>query len=418
MEKTSKAPRARLRASLGGAIAALALVAADRRPPRLPRRAAASLSRCWLASRPAAPPIPSRASSEPSLVKSSDATSSSRTVPARAPTSPRAPSCQAPPDGNTLLVTTAALPINETLYKNKGFVASTLMPISIVATTPEVFAINKNDKAQNLAEFIAQSKDKEVIFATAGIGTGSHIAGEYFFRFIVKTNAKHIPFRGGPDATNAVLGGHVPMVVSSLSGFPSQVASGELRGLAIAAEQRNAVIPQVPTFAEAGYPGFTSFSWVGFFAPAGTNAQIVQDLNKQIDAITRDPAVDKRLRSIGFDPMAGDVKARKPSWRANMRNGRRWSNRSTSRSSDHSTRAGASMTKTFPGGARLPLTLDDFVHPAHTALLMWDFQKGLAGKALRCAARHRQCAAPARRRRPQQRARSSGAATSCRRSIS
>ena len=181
----------------------------------------------------------------------------------------------APPDGNTLLVTTAALPINETLYKNKGFPGASLMPIAIVATTPEVFAINKNDKAKNIAEFVAQ-KDKEIIFATAGIGTGSHIAGEYFFKFIVKANPKHIPFRGGPDATNAVLGGHVPMVVSSLSGFASQVASGDIRGLAIAADARNDVITQVPTFAEAGYPGFTSLSWVGFFAPPGTPAALVE----------------------------------------------------------------------------------------------------------------------------------------------
>ena len=214
---------------------------------------------------------------------------------------------QAPPDGATLLVTTAALPINEYLYKNKGFVASTLMPISIVATTPEVFAINKDLKPQNLAEFIADSKGKEVVFATAGIGTGSHIAGEYFFKFIAKTEAKHVPFRGGPDATNAVLGGHVPMVVSSLSGFPSQVASGALRGLAIAAEQRNEVVKDVPTFAEAGYPGFTSFSWVGFFAPPGTSPQIVTEYNRIIDDIRKDPAIDKRLRSIGFDPMGGDV---------------------------------------------------------------------------------------------------------------
>ena len=216
---------------------------------------------------------------------------------------------QSAPDGDTLLVTTAALPINETLYKNKGFVASSLIPISIVATTPEVFAINKDLKPGNLAEFIADSKGKEVIFATAGIGTGSHIAGEYFFRFIAKTNAKHVPFRGGPDATNQVLGGHVPMVVSSLSGFASQVASGAIRGLAIAADQRNPVIKDVPTFGESGFPGFTSFSWVGFFAPPGTPAARVADLNKQIDAIRRDPVIDKRLRAIGFDPMGGDVAA-------------------------------------------------------------------------------------------------------------
>jgi tripartite-type tricarboxylate transporter receptor subunit TctC len=86
--------------------------------------------------------------------------------------------------GNMLLVTTAALPINETLYRNKGFLGTSLKPISIVATTPEVFAIGKADPAKSLAEFVASQKDKEIIFATAGIGTGSHIAGEYFFKFI------------------------------------------------------------------------------------------------------------------------------------------------------------------------------------------------------------------------------------------
>jgi tripartite-type tricarboxylate transporter receptor subunit TctC len=216
---------------------------------------------------------------------------------------------QAAPDGNTLLVTTAALPINETLYRNKGFAGTSLKPIAIVATTPEVFAIGKNDPAKTIAEFVANQKDKEVIFATAGIGTGSHIAGEYFFKFILKANPKHIPFRGGPDATNALMGGHVPMVVSSLSGFAAQVANGDIRGLAIASDARNDVIKQVPTFTEAGYPGFTSLSWVGFFAPPGTPAALIETLNKQIDDISREPAISAKLKSIGFDPMNGDVKA-------------------------------------------------------------------------------------------------------------
>lgn len=214
---------------------------------------------------------------------------------------------QAAPDGNTLLVTTAALPINETLYRNKGFVGTALKPISIVATTPEVFAIGKNDKAKDLAEFVANQKDREVIFATAGIGTGSHIAGEYFFKFILKANPKHIPFRGGPDATNALMGGHVPMVVSSLSGFAAQVANGDIRGLAIASDARNPIIKNVPTFTEAGYPGFVSLSWVAFFAPPGTPADIVANLNKQIDEISREPAIMEKLRSIGFDPTSGNV---------------------------------------------------------------------------------------------------------------
>jgi tripartite-type tricarboxylate transporter receptor subunit TctC len=216
---------------------------------------------------------------------------------------------QAAPDGNTLLVTTAALPINETLYRNKGFAGTALKPISIVATTPEVFAIGKNDKSKDLADFVANQKDREVIFGTAGIGTGSHIAGEYFFKFILKASPKHVPFRGGPDATNALLGSHIPMVVASLSGFAAQVANGDLRGLAIAAEQRNPVIPNVPTFAEVGYPGFTSLSWVGFFAPPGTPDATITALNKQIDEITREKAISDKLRAIGFDPIPGDVQA-------------------------------------------------------------------------------------------------------------
>ncbi len=215
---------------------------------------------------------------------------------------------QAAPDGNMLLVTTAALPINETLYRNKGFAGTVLKPIAVVATTPEVFAIAKNDTSKDLAEFVAKQPGREVIFATAGIGTGSHIAGEYFFKFILKANPKHVPFRGGPDATNALMGGHVPMVVSSLSGFAAQVANGDIRGLAIASEQRNAVVKNVPTFSEAGYPGFTSLSWVGFFAPPGTPDAIITAYNKQIDDIVREPAITEKLRAIGFDPMYGDVK--------------------------------------------------------------------------------------------------------------
>jgi len=215
----------------------------------------------------------------------------------------------APPNGNTLLVTTAALPINETLYKNKGFFAPSLMPISIVATTPEVFAINKNDKAATIADFVAAAKGNEVLFGTAGIGTGSHIAGEYFFKFVVKAKAKHIPFRGGPDATNALLGGHVPMVISSLSGFSSQLAAGEIRGLAIAANERNPVVKDVPTFSEVGYSGFTSLSWVGFFAPPATSKTIISDYNKLIEDISNEPAIQSKLRSIGFDPMKGNVEA-------------------------------------------------------------------------------------------------------------
>ena len=206
-------------------------------------------------------------------------------------------------DGATLLVTTAALPINETLYRNKGFSVEQLRTVAVVATTPEVFAVNPATPAKTLPEFSALFKGKEISFGTAGVGTGSHIAGEYFFKEIAKGDARHVPFRGGPDATNALMGGHLSMVISSLSGFAAQVAAGELRGLAVAAPARVAVIKDVPTFAEAGYPGFTSFSWVGFFAPGATPSAELARLNKDIDDIVREPAIRDRLVAIGFEPM-------------------------------------------------------------------------------------------------------------------
>ena len=206
-------------------------------------------------------------------------------------------------DGATLLVTTAALPINETLFRDKGFSVEQLRTLAIVATTPEVFAVNPANAAKTLPEFVALNKDKDVSFGTAGVGTGSHIAGEYFFKEIARLDARHVPFRGGPDATNALLGGHLTMVISSLSGFPAQIASGQLRGLAIAAPQRIPVVKDVPTFTEAGYAGFTSFSWVGFFAPGALPVADAARLNKDIDDIVREPAIREKLVAIGFDPL-------------------------------------------------------------------------------------------------------------------
>ena len=229
-------------------------------------------------------------------------------------------------DGATLLVTTAALPINETLYRDKGFSVEQLRPVAIVATTPEVFAVNAATPAKTLPEFVRLFKGKDINFGTAGVGTGSHIAGEYFFREIARSDARHVPFRGGPEATTALLGGHLSMVVSSLSGFAEQVASGQLRGLAVAAKARVPVIKDVPTFAEAGYPGFTSFSWVGFFAPPSTSREVLAQLNRDIDGIVAEPAVRDRLVAIGFDPMNAGLpeaeaymKAEVDQWRARVR---------------------------------------------------------------------------------------------------
>jgi tripartite-type tricarboxylate transporter receptor subunit TctC len=209
-------------------------------------------------------------------------------------------------DGYTLLVTTTALAINETLRKNNGFTVGDLKTIAIVASSPESFATSANNPATNLAEFIKAAKDKGINYGTAGVGSGSHIAAEYFFKEIAKVPAVHVPFQGGAPAMNAVMGGQVDLLATTLGGgAAAQIASGKLRGLGVASSKRAAVVPNVPTYGEAGYPNFEASSWVGVFAPASVNPEAVGKLSAAIQEVMQDPMLQQRLAAIGFDPIEG-----------------------------------------------------------------------------------------------------------------
>jgi len=212
---------------------------------------------------------------------------------------------RATPDGYTLLVTTTAVAINETLRPNKGFAASDLKTVAIVAASPESFVAGPNSPAANLAEFLKNAKGKSITFASAGVGSGSHIAAEYFFKEIAKINAVHVPFQGGAPAIAATIGNQVDVMATTLGGgAAAQIASGKLKGLGVASAKRAAVTPNVPTYAEAGYP-FEASSWVGIFAPAGTSADIVAELNTAVEDVMKDAALRQKLTSIGFDPIEG-----------------------------------------------------------------------------------------------------------------
>ncbi len=212
---------------------------------------------------------------------------------------------RAAPDGYTLLVTTTALAINETLTPGKGFAASDLKSIAIVASSPECLATGEGTPAKNLAEFLKSVQGKSINFGTAGVGSGSHIAAEYFLKVHAKVSAVHVPFKGGAPAMNAVMGNQLELLATTLGGGAAgQIAGGKLKGLGVASAKRTAVVPNVPTYAEAGYP-FEASSWVGVFAPAATPADIVGKLHTAIDEVMKDPALQQKLIAIGFDPMTG-----------------------------------------------------------------------------------------------------------------
>ena len=212
---------------------------------------------------------------------------------------------RATPDGYTLLVTTTAVAINETLRPDKGFAASDLKPIAIVASSPEALVTSPSNPASNLTDFLKNAKGKSITFASAGVGSGSHIAAEYFFKEIVKINAVHVPFQGGAPAIAATIGNQVELMATTLGGgAAAQIEHGKLKGLAVAGAKRAAVTPNVPTYAEAGYP-FEASSWVGVFAPAKTSPEITAKLNATIEQVMKDPALRQKLTAIGFDPIEG-----------------------------------------------------------------------------------------------------------------
>jgi tripartite-type tricarboxylate transporter receptor subunit TctC len=209
-------------------------------------------------------------------------------------------------DGYTLLVTTTALAINETLRETKPFTAGDFKTVAIVASSPEALVTSPSNPANNLADFVKAAKGKTINFGSAGVGSGSHIEAEYFFKKIAGIEATHVPFQGGAPAINATLGNQIDLLATTLGGgAAAQVAAGKLKGLGIAADKRASVTPNVPTYAEAGFPGFFAASWVGFFAPAKTDPQIIAALNTAINDTIKNPDVQQKLATIGFDPIQG-----------------------------------------------------------------------------------------------------------------
>jgi len=213
---------------------------------------------------------------------------------------------RAEPDGYTLLATTTALAINETLFTNKEFSAGNFKTLAIAAISPEALVTSASNPANNLTEFLKNMNGKTINYAVPGVGTGSHIEAEYFFKFLAKAPAQMIPFQGGAPAMNATIGNQVDLMATTLGGgAAAQIEGGKLKGLGIAADKRAAFVPNVPTYAEQGFAGFTAASWVGFFAPAKTDPQILATLNGAINAIVQTPEVQKKLTDMGFDPIAG-----------------------------------------------------------------------------------------------------------------
>jgi tripartite-type tricarboxylate transporter receptor subunit TctC len=216
----------------------------------------------------------------------------------------------APSDGYTLLVNTAAISINASFYKNPGFdIYKDFAPIALTGSTPGLFAVHASNPAGSLQDLIRAAKGKSLNYATAGVGSSSHLAGDYLLRSLAGLNAVHVPFQGGGPAVTAALSNQVEVLSASMPPVVPHIKSGRLKALAISSLTRVAALPDVPTVTEAGFPGFEERSWVGFFAPAKTPAAIVKKLNGEINPILDLADVKARLDAMGLETQPGSPEA-------------------------------------------------------------------------------------------------------------
>jgi tripartite-type tricarboxylate transporter receptor subunit TctC len=213
---------------------------------------------------------------------------------------------KAAPDGYTVLVTSDALSINDTLFPNLDFKSSDFVPVIQAIASPQVLVVNPKLPFTDVAGLIAYAKANpgKVNFGSPQLGTLGHLAGE-LMKMTQKIDIVHIPFPGAPVAIREVMAGNIEMLWVTLPPAIGQIQQGAVRALAVSTASRASSIPAVPTMRELGYPGYDFATWQGAFLPKGTPLSIANRLNAEINAIIKSPEGGGALTKIGFDPVGG-----------------------------------------------------------------------------------------------------------------
>lgn len=232
------------------------------------------------------------------------------------------------PDGYTILFTLSSHTINPKLFKVPYDVERDFAPVSIIASLPQILAVNPAVPFNSLKELIAAAKAKpgQLSYASVGSGSPSHIAGE-LLKLKTGIDIVHIPYKGGGPAVTDTLGGQVPMLFVSIPAAMSYVRSGRLKALAVTTLKRSPAAPNVPTVAEAlGIKDYEVDSWYAMFAPAKTSHPIVERLQREVAKVVQTPDIKEKLLLQGADAVGGTpenldrvVKAELAKWEALVR---------------------------------------------------------------------------------------------------
>jgi tripartite-type tricarboxylate transporter receptor subunit TctC len=213
---------------------------------------------------------------------------------------------KAPPDGYTLLINTLPLVTNQYLMARVPYdPIRDFEPISMVTSSPSLVTVHPSVPARSIKELIAlaRSKPGQLNYSAAGVGTNPHIAGE-LFNLLANIHMVAVQFKGGGPADIAAIGGEVAATFGNVSQEVGYVKSGRLRALAVTSTTRSPALPNLPTVAEAGVPGYEFLTWHGILAPKGTPPQIVNLLNEQLKKILTAPGEVKRWEELGLDVIA------------------------------------------------------------------------------------------------------------------
>ncbi len=207
----------------------------------------------------------------------------------------------APADGYTLLIHSVAVAVNPSLFANAGYdTMRDLAPVAMAAVTPNLIYVHPDVKASNLAELLALARAGKMSYASSGNGTTTHLGAEWLFRALAKVDITHVPFQPAA-ATTAVVSGQVPVASTSMPPAVPFAKSGKVRPIAVMSQKRSPALPDVPTVAELGYPGFEANTWFAIFAPAKVPAEALDRLNAEVDKALGAKLVAERFEALSLE---------------------------------------------------------------------------------------------------------------------
>jgi tripartite-type tricarboxylate transporter receptor subunit TctC len=214
---------------------------------------------------------------------------------------------RAAPDGHTILLATAStISTNPLISKVTWHPVNDFTPVAMVVVDPMPLVVAPSLPVKTVPELIALAKQKpgELTMGSFGIGSVPHLAGE-LFNLLAGTKMLHVPYKGGAQALNDLIGGHVALMFNSVGAVAGPIASGKVRALAVGAPERSAGLPNIPTVRESGVPEFSATTWIGLYGPAKLPQAVVDRLSGEVATILKHPDVKKRMADMGFDTRSG-----------------------------------------------------------------------------------------------------------------